>query len=70
MNLIVNVSRSSHPEFVYFAEVSHQGRQMAGRFNTRAEVAEWVQKLRDAGKERQITFTVNDETSANEFGEL
>lgn len=68
--LILNVSRSSHPDFIYFAEVRNNGRQVARRGNTRLEIAEFIQKLRDLAKARgDVTIVVNDTTLEHEFEE-
>lgn len=68
--LTLNVSRSSHPEFVYFAEVRNNGRQVARHANTRIEVAQFIQELRDLAKKRgDVTIVVNDETLGSEFEE-
>lgn len=68
--LTLNVIRSSWPGFTYFAEVRNNGRQVARHANTRIEVAQFIQELRDLAKKRgDVTIVVNDETLDSEFEE-
>ncbi len=68
--LTATVTLSSHPEFRFFAEIRYQGRQLAGRFNTRTEVADWLAKASTSATHWGFVLDVVDETPSKELGYL
>ncbi len=59
--VVIELTRSSHPEFVYFGTTTVRGKQIAKHGTDKMEMYNWADKVKAAGEPYGFTFQVHDQ---------